>query len=65
MSASLETRVPLLDNEVFELAWSVPMEHKVYNKESKYPLRNIISKYIPDEIMNHLRLVLIYQSIVG
>lgn len=52
MSASLETRVPFLDNKVFELAWSIPLEHKIYNKESKYPLRKIISKYIPDEIMN-------------
>ena len=52
MSASLETRVPFLDNEVFELSWSIPIEHKIYNKESKYPLRKIISKYIPDELMN-------------
>ena len=52
MSASLETRVPFLDNDVFELAWSIPLAHKIYNKESKYPLRQIISKYIPDEIMN-------------
>lgn len=52
MAASLETRVPFLDNDVFSTAWSIPFEHKIHNGRTKYPLRKIISNYIPDEIMN-------------
>lgn len=52
MANSLETRVPFLDNDVFRTAWSVPFEHKVHNGQTKYPLRSIISKYVPDNLMN-------------
>lgn len=52
MAVSLETRVPFLDNNVFEHAWSLPLEYKLYNGVTKYPLRKIISKYIPDNVMN-------------
>jgi asparagine synthase (glutamine-hydrolysing) len=52
MAVSLETRVPFLDNEVFQLAWSLPIEMKNFKGVSKYPLRKIVSKYVPDEIMN-------------
>lgn len=52
MANSLETRVPFLDNDVFRTAWSIPFEHKIYNGQTKYPLRKIISKYVPDNLMN-------------
>ncbi|PMM56247.1 asparagine synthase (glutamine-hydrolyzing) [Vibrio lentus] len=52
MAVSLEARVPFLDNDVFQLSWSIPLEHKTFNNMSKYPLRKIISKYVPDDIMN-------------
>lgn len=52
MANSLETRVPFLDNHVFRTAWSIPFEHKVHNGQTKYPLRRIISKYVPDNLMN-------------
>ncbi|WP_029773225.1 asparagine synthase (glutamine-hydrolyzing) [Pseudoalteromonas sp. TB51] len=51
MANSLETRVPFLDNDVFRAAWSIPFEHKIYNGQTKYPLRKIISKYVPDTLM--------------
>lgn len=52
MANSLETRVPFLDNDVFRTAWSIPFEHKIHNGQTKYPLRRIISKYVPDNLMN-------------
>ena len=52
MAMSLETRVPFLDNDVFQHAWSLPLDFKYHNGQTKYPLRKIISKYIPDELIN-------------
>lgn len=52
MAVSLETRVPFLDNDVFEHAWSLPIEYKLHQGLTKYPLRKIISNYIPNNIMN-------------
>jgi asparagine synthase (glutamine-hydrolysing) len=52
MAVSLETRVPFLDNDVYQHAWSLPIEFKLYKGMTKYPLRQIISKYIPSEVMN-------------
>jgi asparagine synthase (glutamine-hydrolysing) len=52
MSVSLEARVPFLDNKVFDAAWSIPIEHKIHDGKGKYPLRKIVSKYVPDELMN-------------
>jgi asparagine synthase (glutamine-hydrolysing) len=52
MAVSLETRVPFLDNDVYQHAWSLPIDFKLHNGVTKYPLRKIISKYIPDDIMN-------------
>lgn len=52
MAVSLETRVPFLSIKVFEAAWSVPISSKIKGGIGKYPLRKIISKYVPDEVMN-------------
>jgi asparagine synthase (glutamine-hydrolysing) len=52
MAVSLETRVPFLDNDVYQHAWSLPIDFKLHNGVTKYPLRKIISNYIPDAIMN-------------
>lgn len=51
MYSSLEARVPFLDNHVFDAAWRSPIEYKLYNQKTKYPLRHIISKYLPDKLM--------------
>jgi asparagine synthase (glutamine-hydrolysing) len=52
MACSLETRVPFLSNKVFEAAWRAPISAKINRGVGKLPLRNIISKYVPDELMN-------------
>lgn len=52
MANSLETRVPFLDERVYKAAWSIPIGLKIHNGMSKFPLRKITSKYVPDELMN-------------
>jgi asparagine synthase (glutamine-hydrolysing) len=52
MAVSLETRIPFLDNKVVEHAWSLPLANKQFNGLSKSPLRDIVSDYVPDNIMN-------------
>ena len=52
MSASLESRAPLLDHKVYEYAMSIPVEDKFDGEVSKLPLRSILSKYVPDHIIN-------------
>lgn len=52
MASSLETRIPFLDNDVFQHAWSLPPGYKLYEGNTKYPLRRIVAKYVPDEVMN-------------
>ena len=51
MAYSLETRIPMLDSRVIEFAWSLPFQYKKNNGITKKPLRNILYKYIPQEIM--------------
>ena len=52
MACSLETRVPFLSNKVFEAAWSMPVSEKIHGGVGKLPLRDIVSKYVPNELMN-------------
>jgi asparagine synthase (glutamine-hydrolysing) len=52
MAASLETRLPLLSHEVVDLAWRIPSSMKVKNDTSKWVLRKVLSKYVPEEMVN-------------
>jgi asparagine synthase (glutamine-hydrolysing) len=47
MSASLETRVPLLDHRIVEFAFSLPEGIKVHHGIRKSPLREILARYVP------------------
>ena len=47
MSASLETRVPLLDHEVVEFVWRVPMAQKVEGGRGKALLRRVLARHVP------------------
>ena len=52
MSFSLETRVPFLDKRVIEMASNIPLNSMIHDKKGKLPLRNILKKYIPDELVD-------------
>ncbi len=52
MNYSLETRVPLLDHRIVELAFNIDSDLKLKNKTSKYILKEILYDYVPKEIFN-------------
>lgn len=52
MAVSLETRVPMLDRNVVEFAWSLPMEYKRQNDVGKLVLRDVLYRYVPKEMMD-------------
>ena len=51
MAVSLETRVPMLDKDVVEFAWSLPVEYLREGKIGKMVLRDVLYKYVPKEMM--------------
>ena len=52
MAVSLETRVPMLDQRVVEFAWSLPLNYKIRNGQGKWILRELLSKYVPRELVD-------------
>lgn len=52
MYYSLETRIPLLDADVMEFAWSLPLSYKMSDGITKKPLRNILYRYVPKDMMD-------------
>jgi len=52
MAVSLEARGPLLDYRVLEFAWRVPREFKVRNGKGKWILRDLLSRYVPVEMID-------------
>jgi asparagine synthase (glutamine-hydrolysing) len=52
MFNSLETRVPFLDQRIFNFAWSLPLSYKLNNGSGKIILKDILSRYIPQELIN-------------
>ena len=51
MAHSLEVRSPLLDNELFDYMATLPPELKLKGGESKYLLKKLAERYLPDEIL--------------
>ncbi len=52
MSNSLETRLPFLDKEVVEFANKIPIHIKIKNGTGKWPLKKILSKYVPENLVD-------------
>lgn len=51
MSVSLETRVPMLDKDVVEFAWTLPLSYKKKDGVTKKILRDVLYRYVPRELM--------------
>jgi asparagine synthase (glutamine-hydrolysing) len=52
MGSSLETRVPFLDHRVVEFAWSLPLNFKLRNGLTKWPLRQILYQHVPQSLID-------------
>lgn len=51
MAVSLETRVPMLDKDVVEFAWTLPIDYKRGDGVGKKVLRDVLYRYVPKEMM--------------
>jgi len=55
MANSIEQRLPLLDKEVIEFAFSIPPEYKIRNNQEKYIFRKSIQDLLPFKIVNRTK----------
>lgn len=51
MANSLETRVPMLDHRVVELAWRMPLTLKIRGSRGKWLLREVLYRHVPREMI--------------
>jgi asparagine synthase (glutamine-hydrolysing) len=52
MAASIELRPPLLDHELVELAFTLPSSLKVRGRVTKWVLKEVARRYLPDEVVD-------------
>ena len=51
MGVSLESRVPMLDPDVFELSWRLPVDRKLRGGVTKWALRQVLHRYVPADLV--------------
>ncbi len=51
MAVGLEARVPLLDHRVVEFSWRLPARFKIRHGRSKWLLRQLLSRRVPNAIV--------------
>lgn len=52
MAVGLEGRVPLLDHRVVAYSWSLPLDFKLRQRQSKWLLRRVLDRYVPQRLID-------------
>ena len=52
MGVSLEGRMPFLDHRLVEFACSLPLGYKLLDGQTKWPLRQVLYRYVPRELID-------------
>ena len=52
MAVSLESRAPLLDHNVAEFAWRLPMNFKIRDQQGKWILRELLYRHVPRHLVD-------------
>lgn len=52
MAVSLESRIPLLDRDVVEFAWTLPFSLTYQDGTGKLPLREVLYDFVPQKLMD-------------
>lgn len=52
MATSLEARVPFLDHDLVEFAWTLPLNVKIRNGKTKWILRKVLERHVPNKLID-------------
>ena len=52
MAVALEVRVPMIDHRVVELSWRMPRTMHVRHGKTKWLLRRLLARYVPDALVD-------------
>lgn len=50
-AARVSVRCPILDPDLFDLAWRLPHEHLVQCNHHKFVLKHLLRRYVPEELV--------------
>lgn len=53
MAHSIESRMPICDNEMLDLSARIPYRYKLYNNDLKYLPKAMMRKHLPEEFYKH------------